>query len=325
MSLRVGLLGPGGIGARHAAAVGQLGERMTLVACCGRDEERTRAFASRFGIVAYTDFGRMLEEADLDLLIVALPPFAHSGEVEMAAQAGINLLVEKPIALDLDRARSMVEAAGSVVAACGFMYRFGEAVTRWDALSAAGSTGPAGHFSGSFHCNALHAPWWRERAKSGGQIVEQLIHIVDMARHTLGMPQTVYARAENLFHRAVPGYDSPDVSAMILGYDSGAVGVLHASNAAIPGRWSKQWQIIAERMTGIFADFNTAELVHTAGEVQSEMVTGDVDPFVAQLADLAEAIAERRSQRVPLSDGLETLKIVLAAQRSADERREVSL
>jgi predicted dehydrogenase len=325
MTLRVGLLGPGGIGARHATAVGQMGERMTLVACCGRDAGRTEAFAARFGAAAFTDFSRMLAETDLDLLIVALPPYAHQGEVEAAAGAGIHLLVEKPIALDLPRAQSMLAASHEITAACGFMYRFGAAVTRWDELAGAGETGPAGHFSGSFHCNALHAQWWRERGKSGGQMVEQLIHVVDLARHTMGMPQTVYARTANLFHKQVQGYDSEDVSAMLLGYDDGRVAVLHASNAAIPGRWIKQWQIVAERMTGVFTDFNSAELVHTTGEVRSETIAGNVDPFLAQLIDVADAIDDKRPPRVPLADGLDTLRIVLAASQSADERREIRL
>jgi predicted dehydrogenase len=324
MTLRVGLLGPGGIGARHAAAIGSV-EGLTLVACCGRDSERTAAFATTFGGVAYTAFERMIENETLDLLIVALPPYAHHGEVEAAATAGIHLLVEKPIALDMVRAESMLAASGGVVAACGFMYRFGAAVEAWDGMMATDETGRVGHFAGSFHSNALHAPWWRERQKSGGQMVEQLIHIADLARHTLGMPQTVYARAGNLFHGGVAGYDSEDVSAMILGYDDGRIGVLHASNAAIPGRWMKSWQIVAERATGLFADWNTAEIVRTAGEVTSERIAGTVDPFVAQLRDVADAIVQKRPPRVPLSDGVATLKLVLAARQSADERREITL
>jgi predicted dehydrogenase len=325
MSLRVSLLGCGNIGLRHAKAVASLPEQMRLVACCGRDNMRTESFAAEFSAVPYTDFSRMLGEERLDLLIVTLPPFAHAGEVEAAAQAGVNLLVEKPIALDLERATSMVEASRNVIAACGFMYRFGIATSRWDALSRSGDTGRPGHFSGSFHCNALHAAWWREKEKSGGQMVEQLIHIVDLARHTLGLPQTVYARTANLFHRDTPRYDSEDVSAMLLGYEDGRIGVLHASNAAIPGRWAKQWQIVAERMTGIFADFNSAEFAWTTGEVRTETVAGTVDPFVAQLQDLSRAITSRTAPRVPLQDGLDTLRIVLAASRSAETRREIAL
>ncbi len=213
----------------------------------------------------------MLDEAKLDLLIVALPPHAHTGQVEMAAAAGVHLLVEKPIALDMQRASSMVDAAAraKVVAACGFMYRFGDAVVRWDQARAAGETGRVGLFTGQFHCNALHAQWWRERAKSGGQMVEQLIHIVDLARHQLGEPQSVYARASNFFHRDVERYDSDDLSAIVLGYDDGRLGVLNATNGAVPGRWDKLWQIVAERMTGRFTGWNSATLVHTSGEMRT--------------------------------------------------------
>jgi predicted dehydrogenase len=157
-------------------------------------------------------------------------------------------------------------------------------------------------------------------------MVEQLIHIADLARHSLGMPATVYARAANLFHRDVERYTGEDVSAIILGYEDGRVGVLHASNAAIPGRWMKGWQIVAARATGVFSDWNNAEIVtHGGGEPISELVKGAADPFVAQLIDVAAAIRETRAPLVPLSDGLDTLRIVLAARQSADERREVVL
>jgi predicted dehydrogenase len=323
--LRAALLGCGGIGGRHAEAAAKLPELLRLTACCGRDPAATAAFAARHGARAFTDFERMLGEAAPELLIVALPPFAHEGQVEAAARAGVNLLVEKPISLDMRRAEAMVAAVrdGGVVAACGFMYRFGEAVEAWDA--AAGEAGEAGHFSGEFHCNALHAPWWRDVDKSGGQMVEQLIHIVDLARHALGMPQTVYARAANLFHRDVPGYSAEDVSAVVLGYGDGRIGVLHASNAAAPGRWAKRWQIVARRMTGIFEDWNNAELVRTDGAGTSRRVAGTRDVFVAQLEDVARAVAEGRRPRVPLEEGAASLRVALAARRSAEERREVAL
>jgi predicted dehydrogenase len=319
MSLRVGILGTGGIGARHAAAAQTGG--FSVVAACGRDTEKAAAFSERFGATAYTDFARMLGETQLDLLVVALPPYAHSGQVEAAAQAGVNLLVEKPIALDLGRAEAMIAASAGVTAACGFMYRHGDAVQAWERID----HGRVGHFAGSFHSNALHAPWWRERDLAGGQMVEQLIHIADLARHSLGMPRTIYAKAANLFHRDVERYTSEDVSAMVLGYEDGRIGVLHASNAAIPGRWMKGWQVIAERATGLFFDWNTAEIVTHNGEAVSETIKGSTDPFVAQLVDVAEAIRDKRPPLVPLRDGLDTLRIVLAARRSADEGREVVL
>lgn len=324
MTLRVGLLGTGGIGARLADAVSKV-DGMELVACCGRDAARTSEFARANSAVDYTDLDIMLARERLDLLVVALPPFAHDGQVEAAARAGVHLLVEKPIALDVQRAASMIEATKDVIAACGFMYRFGGAVERWDALREAGKTGRIAHFSGSFHCNALHADWWRDRHKSGGQMVEQLIHIVDLARCNLGMPRSVFASATRFAHADVPSYTAEDISAMILTYDSGAIATLHASNLAIPGRWAKSWQIVAEDMTGQFSDFNTAEFTDTAAASSSEKIASDIDPFVAQLADIQGAILNGRPPRVSLQDGADSLRIVLAARQSADEKREIVL
>ncbi|HEY0682056.1 MAG TPA: Gfo/Idh/MocA family oxidoreductase [Steroidobacter sp.] len=324
--LRVGLLGCGGIAKRHATAIAGLSDRMELVACCGRDESKVAAFAEEFGATPHTDLRQMLDASKLDLAIVALPPYAHTGQVETIAAAGVNLLVEKPIALDVQRADAMVEAArnAGVIAACGFMYRFGDAVVRWDHARAAGETGRVGMFVGQFHCNSLHADWWRERAKSGGQMVEQLIHIVDLARYQLGQPQTVYARAANFFHRDVARYDSDDSSAIVLGYDDGRVAVLNATNGAIPGRWDKLWQIVGERMTGRFTGWNAAVLTHT-DDVRSETIDTQTDVFVAQLADVCAAIRGRRAPRVPLADGAATLRIVLAAWESVKTGREIRL
>lgn len=325
--LRVALLGCGGIAQRHAGAIAALADRMELVACCGRNGDRVAAFAAQHGGQPYVDYDQMLDEAVLDLLVVTLPPYARSGEVERAAARGVHLLVEKPIALHTDVADPMVAAveASGVVAAVGFMYRFGDAVERWTALSAAGQTGRVGLYSGSYHCHALHADWWRVKARSGGQIVEQVIHQIDLIRLIMGEPDSVYARAANLFHRDTPGYDVEDLSSMIFGWDDGRIAALSASNIAVPGRWQKEWFVAAEHMTARFTGWYDAVFTRTAGAVSDETVAGTTDPFVAQLADLADAIALRRSPRAPLREGAATLRLALAARSSAEQGRELRL
>ena len=320
--LRVGLLGCGGIAAKHAGAVAALGDRMELVACCGRDPERTQAFANVHGGAAFVDLDRMLDEG-IDLLVATLPPYKRQGEIEHAAARGAHLLVEKPIALDMQAADRMVDAvdAAGVVGAIGFMYRFGDAVRRWRELD----TGPAGIYVGGYHCNALHAHWWRKRALSGGQILEQAIHQVDLIRHLVGEPDSVYARCANLFHRDVTDYDVEDISTVVFGWDDGRIASLSASNIAIPGVWHKEWAIMAQRATGRFTSWNEAVLTCTDGEPESETVTGTTDPFVAQLADVAAAISEGRDPYVPLREGARSLRLALAAVRSANERSELRL
>ena len=316
--MRLAILGPGGIAAKHAAAARALGH--DLVASIGRDHARTGAFAAEHGGEAFTDLDRAIDATGPELLIVALPPFAHGGEVEHAATRGLHLLVEKPLGLSNDAAECMVAATGHVVAANGFMYRFGDAVAAWRQAD----TGPAGLYAGSYHCNSLHTPWWRDKAKSGGQLVEQLIHQVDLIRHLVGDPDTVYARRANLFHRDVDGYSADDVSAVIFGWDDGRLATLNASNIATPGMWQKAWQVYAEGLTGHFAGWNDAVFTSTR-DGQARVVTGTTDVFQAQLADVVAAISHRRPPAVTLADGAKSLALALAAARSADEGQEVRL
>ena len=320
MRLRVGLLGCGGIAARHAGAVAALSDRMELVACCGRDLDRTRRFAGTHGGSAFVDLNKMIDEG-LDLIVATLPPYNRHGEIEHAASRGVHLLVEKPIALTneaADRMVAAVEAAG-VVAAIGFMYRFGDAVRRWREVD----SGRPGLYAGGYYCNALHAHWWRKRDMSGGQILEQAIHQIDLIRHLIGEPDTVYARFANLFHRDVPDYDVEDVSATIFGWDDGRLASLTASNIAIPGVWHKEWTIMSEGMTSRFTSWNDAVLTRTVGEPVSETIVGESDPFVVQLADVADAILEKRKPYIPLREGAKTLELALGAVRSAQENREL--
>lgn len=319
--MRIGILGAGGIAAKHADAVRALGHE--LVGSVGRDQGRTEAFAREHGGEAFTDLDRMIDRVAPELLIVALPPFAHGGEVEHAAGRGVHLLVEKPLALDLATAERMVAAveAAGVVAANGFMYRFGDAVTAWQEVE----TGPAALFAGAYHCNALHAPWWRDEARSGGQLVEQAIHQIDLIRLFMGEPDTVYARAANVFHRDVEGYTAEDVSAVVFGWDDGRVATLNASNVATPGAWWKEWHVYAERLTGRFASWNEGVFTPTLAGAEPRRVSGATDVFRAQLADVVGAIDERRAPRVTLADGATTLRLALAARDAAAERCEVRL
>ena len=321
MRMRIGILGPGGIAVKHAAAVRALGHE--LVGSVGRDPGRTKAFADAHGGEAFTDLDRMIDAVAPELLIVALPPFARDGETEHAASRGLHLLVEKPLALDMataGRTTAAVAAAG-VVAANGFMYRFGDAIESWRAAD----TGRIAMFAGAYHCNALHAPWWRDEARSGGQIVEQVLHQIDLIRHLMGEPDTVYARRADLFHGAVEGYTVEDVSAIVFGWDDGRIATLNASNVATPGVWWKEWHVYAERMTGRFAGWNDAVFSPTAATATPVTIAGTTEVFGAQLADVVAAIAEERPPRCTLADGAASLRLALAARQAADERREVSL
>lgn len=318
--MRVGILGCGGIAVRHVNAARAAG--LDVVAACSRDLAKAEGFTTEHGGEPFDDLDRMID-AGIDLLVVTTPPFGRLGEAEHAASRGVNLLVEKPIALDLDAAMRMADAvdAAGVIASIGFMYRHGSAVREWKARD----TGPVGLYAGAYHCNALHAEWWRDEAQSGGQILEQVIHQIDLIRHVMGEPATVYARRANLFHRDTPGYSVEDVSAITFAWDDGRIATLNASNIATPGVWQKEWNVFAEKLTGRFTSWNDATFIPTVESAPPEPVVSAADPFVTQMEDVAAAIRGERQALIPLREGVKTLKLALAARQSADERREIDV
>lgn len=169
---RTAILGCGGIAKAHAQILKSL-DRVRLVAFCDVVKERAREFNKTYADgrgKVYTDFARMFDKEKLDLVYICLPPYAHSNEVELAAEHGVHIFIEKPIALDMEKAHRMVEAVEKhkVKAQVGFMSRFGDAVEAVKAMLDSGEARHPGLISGRYFCNSLHSPWWRDCSKSGG-------------------------------------------------------------------------------------------------------------------------------------------------------------
>ena len=329
--LRTGILGCGGFAHRHAQNLISLPDEIALTAFCSRRAESARDFSEKYtegkGMI-FTDHQEMFEKADLDLVVICLPPYAHSDEVDLAAQHRVHILMEKPIALSSEHAWRMVEATekAGIKTQVGFMFRFGAAIERLKELLASGQVGQAGLMSARYFCNSLHAPWWRDRSKSGGQLVEQIIHMVDLMRYLMGEAVSVYSRQENLFHREIADYTVEDVSATIFGFRGGAMGVIYATNGAIPGKWINDYRLVSQKLTAEFSNANNA-LFHFTAEtsVRTETITSDKNIHLAELQDLITAIRTDGQTRTPMREGAKSLDMALAATQSAETHKEVSL
>jgi predicted dehydrogenase len=327
---RAGLIGCGGIANHHARILAGL-ENVELVAFCDIEAERARQFAEKYSegsAATFTAYAEMFDRSPMDVVFICLPPFAHRDEVEQAAARGIHILIEKPIALDLATADRMVAATNSagVKTQVGFMSRFGAAVERVKGMLESGTAGPPGLLVGKYYCNSLHAPWWREKEKSGGQIVEQIIHTYDVARYLLGEPVSVFAQTANRFHQDVPDYTSEDVSATVIRFASGAVATVAGTNGAIPGRWQSSYELVTGNLTVTFADPNHATLVRTdVTPLKEETIESSRNMSLEQTRDLLDAIEQDRPTRTPMIEGRNTLALVLAATRSGETGEIVKL
>ena len=145
-------------------------------------------------------------------------------------------------------------------------------------------------------------------------------------RYLLGEAAFVYSRQENLFHQAFPDYTVEDVSATVVGFQNGALGVIYASNGAIPNRWINDYKLVAQKVTAEFTNANNANLFFTAeAEVRQQAIASDRNIHLHELQDLIRAIRKGGETRTPLREGARSLDLALTARRSAEEHREVAL
>jgi predicted dehydrogenase len=329
--LRTAILGCGGFAHRHAHTLGLLADEFEMVAFCNRTVEKAIAFSEKYTsgqVPVFADHHQMFEQVPLDAVVISLPPYAHSDEVQIAANLGIHVFIEKPIALTSEQGWSMVKAAedSGIVTQVGFMFRFGEAIEHLKWMIDSGEAGPLGLMSARYFCNSLHTPWWRKRDLSGGQLVEQVIHMVDLMRYLMGEAATVYSRQENIFHREVEDYSVEDVSATVFGFPKGGVGVIYATNGAIPNRWINDYRVVSRNVTAEFTDSNHATFHHTVDPIrQPEVITSDRDIYLAEMQDFLIAIRTGQPTRTPLREGAKSLDLALAATRSAQIGSEVRI
>ncbi len=329
--VKVAVLGCGGFARRRQGPNLAALPPVRLVACCDTEAGQAQLFSQEVTAgkaAVYTDYRRMLDEAQPDAVYIALPPYAHGDEVEQAARRGVHVFIEKPIALDMDTAWRMVEAAerAGIVTQVDFQFRFGAAVAWVMEQIESGAAGAPGLMLARYFCNSLHAPWWRRKDRSGGQLVEQVIHLIDLLRCFLGQPVAVYSRQANLFHRDVPDYTVEDVSGTVIDFANGALGVIAATNGAIPGQWIDQCHLVTRRLTVDFADANHARVAYTAEDPpRLEAIGEDRNHWRAAAADFIAAVTENRPARVPLREGALTLALALAAAASAERRAEVPI
>ncbi len=328
--LRTAIIGCGRFAKRHATILTGL-EDVQLVGFCDQVHENAVAYNQEFArgqAQVYTDIRQMFDDLDLDLVYICLPPYGHSNEVELACKHGVHFLIEKPIALTMELARTMeaqVKARG-VKSQVGFMYRFGEA-SQWlkRHMVAVGPEARA-FMLARYACNSLHSWWWRDRTKSGGQLVEQVIHVVDLTRYFLGDPVQVYSVQDNLFHRDVPDYTIEDVSATVIRFASGSIATIAATNGAIPKRWDCDWRLVMRGLTADFQNPNTAVFHQTDQAWPSTMtIASEKDMYLAETLDLLAAIRDNRATAVPIEEGVRSLELALAASQSAQQGKPVEI
>ena len=335
--VKVGLIGCGMIVQTHHLENLEGNPDVEIVAACDIKKEAAENIEKRCKCSTYQDYHRMIDKEKLDAVIISIPPFAHTDEVQVAAERGVNIFIEKPIALTLEKAREMVEVTRKyqIKTQVGFCYRYSPLVQQLKSLIETGEFGHPGFFAGRYSAGgfwAVHLPWWKEKDKSGGQLTEQSIHLVDLCRFLMGEVDTVSCVMNTFFFSDVKRFTSEDISSTIFRLRTGAIASVDSVVGALPKRWDMDFRVVGDKMTadiGLFAGsedtfkvraqarVQVGTFYYTKGKLQKEQVETNRDFHRAELVDFINMIKNNEEPKVPMEEGLRTLELTLAANKSA--------
>lgn len=321
---RFGLIGTGRIGVAHAANIAA-SPHAELVRVVDPHLESAQAVADRLGAEALASADELLRSGDIDAVLVASPTPTHADLIEACVDAGLPVLCEKPIDLEIrrvDRLRAKV-ASSSVPVALGFNQRFDPAIAEVKARVVAGEIGTIEHLA--IVSRDPGPPPADYIATSGGIFRDMTIHDFDMVRFFLGDIVEVFATGSCLFDAGARDHGDFDTVAVTLRSASGAVATLANSRHSAVGY---DQRLEAFGAGGLLQVCNPlAGLVSastsTATEARSPYVWSFLDRYAASYArELEEFIRLVRgevSTSPTYEDGRAALLLADAARRAAAE------
>lgn len=311
MTLRIGFAGAGGIASVHLKNM-KANEHVQITAISDIVRDHAERVAAEYGAAAYTDVNTMLESEKLDVLFICVPPFAHGDIEERAASKGIHLFVEKPLGLDMNtvlaKAKHIQESG--VIAASGYCLRYlNTAAYAREYLQGKTIGMVRAHYMTSF----VKTPWWRVMDKSGGQLVEQATHTVDMVRFLAGEIDEVYARMALTTMDDIDGMDIPDVGTVSVSFASGAVG--HIDTTCIQPDHRTGVEVMG-RDFRVTIDGTSLTIVDPQG---TTTMTSAGDFYKLQDDAFIEAVRTGNRELIlsPYEDAMKTVEVTLAANQSA--------
>ncbi|MET3896338.1 putative dehydrogenase [Devosia sp. UYZn731] len=316
---RIGFIGVGGIAQRHLGVLEQFGD-VDLVGFADPDFDRAVAAASRFGARAYPDHTPLLDDASLDAVYICIPPFAH-GDAERAVIArGLPFFVEKPLSLDIDLADALAReiSAAGLISAVGYHWRYLDTVDEARRLLA---ERPAQLLSGYWLDQTPPPQWWWHQNQSGGQMVEQTTHIIDLARYLVGDVAQVFGLAGHTDRAAFPGLDVPTVSTASLRFASGAIGNI-GSTCLLNWGHRVGLHLFGEGLALELTDHDLMVDVGAGRPVRH----AEGDPVWREDRDFIDAVrGEVNRIRCPYGEALETHRVALAITASAQQGRAIDI
>ena len=326
--LRIGIVGLGRLGQRHAQALAFSTRNCVLTAACSPVAAEQAYAREQLGIQqVYARYEDLLASPDVDAVVLVTPTSLHADQAIAALQAGKHLFVEKPLALNLpdcERVLAEAEKHPDLIAMVGFVRRFDPSYRAAQASIAAGEIGrPFIVRSQTCDQNDPEGFFVKFAPTSGGIFMDCSVHDIDLARWMLGRPKALRAFATGTIalHPGLAACGDVDNGIAVVEFEGGAKAVLYASRTMAHGHET------------------STEVIGTAGKLtigehaaRDRIITSDAHgvrhavlkdfyerfqaAFAAEMAEFVGACRGETQLTLTLSDAMEATRIGLAIGRS---------
>jgi predicted dehydrogenase len=328
--LRVGLIGAGMMGSVHAEAWSQTPAQVTGI--LSRTHEKAQKIAQQYDCKIYNDFDQLL--ADVDVIDICTPTDTHHEIVLKAAQAGKHIVCEKPLARTEQEGIEMLEVCENagvqllVAHVVRFFPQYSEAKSVVDS-GAIGNVGVVRLTRCGFQPGRVTDSWLLDEERSGGVMLDLMIHDFDYARWVAGDVQSVYAKSV----RSQDAQSVGDYALVILQHTNGAISNVEGGWAYPPPMFRTAFEIAgddgliehpAEQSTPLHIYLDT----RGQGDSPDAVVPSSPlleDPYTIQAKHFYDVLSGTVDSIVSAEDGLDALRISLAAIESAKTGKVVQI
>jgi len=334
--VRVGMVGLGRLGMKHAENVAFRIAGAELTAVCALEADRVESVRRDWSVPrGYADFTRMLEDGELDAILIASSSAEHCRQIEQALEAGFHVFCEKPLGVTLEeclQAEAAVSRFPDRTFMLGFMRRFDPSYRRAKKLIDEGFIGRPILFRGySVDPESAIQGAIRFAPTSGGQFLDMSVHDIDLARWMLGgEAETVYATGGCYAHPEFAAYGDGDNLAALARFDNGAMAFFLAGRTAAHG-YAVETEIIGTKASLRIANVpqkDQVELLDERGvirECSQSFLERFESAYVAEVQEFIDCIREKRAPQVSVHDGTMATRVAFAATRSFREQQIIRL
>jgi predicted dehydrogenase len=327
--MKVGIIGVGFMGATHLQA--WTATPAQIAGLSAEPAAEAEPFGAQYGCKVYPNWEALVPE--VDVVDICTPTHLHYEMAMRAAASGKDIVCEKPLALTVEQAREMVAACrrAGVRLLVGHVVRFFPEYALAKAAVAGGEIGRPGVIRlhrGSYRPKKPAGNWFLDEAKSGGILMDLMIHDFDYARWIAGDVTRVFARKITGGHPDAP----VDYGLAILTHKNGALSHIAGAWAYPPPTFRTSLEIAGDRGLIQFDSDGTMPIhnltVKPPGDAPDVAIPRSPlaeSPYLTQIKEFYQALVHDRPARVSGEDGLAAVQIARAAIQSAQTGAAVDL